>query len=262
MSGQQFVTTLFISDLHLDESRPKITAAFFHFLENHAYAAEALYILGDFFEAWIGDDEDSALSREVVVQLRRLSNSGVRLFIMHGNRDFLLGDVFAKQTGACLLADRHCIDLYGQKILLMHGDTLCTADTEYMTFRKQVRNPQWQSQLLAMPLEQRRLLAAQMRAQSREANQQNNMNNMNNTDIMDVSPNEVVTEMEKAGVQIFIHGHTHRPQRHTLSANGKAAERIVLGDWEENLWYVQANSTEAKSNDPKLELIESGIDEI
>lgn len=227
------MTSLFISDLHLDESRPDVTRAFYNFLETRATAADALYILGDFFEAWIGDDEDSELSREVIRQLKQLTDSGVKLFVMHGNRDFLLGELFCQQTGATLLNDPSIITLGEQKVLLMHGDSLCTKDIEYMAFRKQARSSDWQAQLLSQPLTVRRALVAQMRAQSQA------MNSNKSDDIMDVTPSEVIKAMESANANIFIHGHTHRPGTHKLDINQHPAKRWVLGDWERHLWFIE-----------------------
>lgn len=227
------MTSLFISDLHLDESRPEVTRAFYNFLETRAKTCEALYILGDFFEAWIGDDEDSDLSREVVAHLKHLTDSGVKLFIMHGNRDFLLGKLFCQQTGATLLNDPSTITLGEQKVLLMHGDSLCTKDIEYMKFREQARSSAWQDQLLSQPLEVRRALVAQMRAQSQA------MNSNKSDDIMDVTPDEVVKAMKSAAANTFIHGHTHRPGIHDLDINQQVAKRFVLGDWESHLWFIE-----------------------
>lgn len=227
------MTSLFISDLHLDESRPEVTRAFYDFLETRAKACEALYILGDFFEAWIGDDEDSELSREVVAKLKQLTDAGVKLFIMHGNRDFLLGKLFCQQTGAILLNDPSTITLGEHEVLLMHGDSLCTKDIDYMKFREQARSSAWQDQLLSQPLEVRRALVAQMRAQSQE------MNSNKSDDIMDVTPDEVVKAMEGAATNTFIHGHTHRPDIHDLTINKQAAKRFVLGDWESHLWFIE-----------------------
>ncbi|MGV8835011.1 UDP-2,3-diacylglucosamine diphosphatase, partial [Cellvibrio sp.] len=217
--------TLFISDLHLHESRPQVTRAFFQFLYTQAVHAEALYILGDFFDAWIGDDDDSELVQDVANGLHKLSELGVAIYFMHGNRDFLLGAAYAKKAGMELIPDGITIDLYGTPTLLMHGDSLCTDDVEYQQFRAMVRSPQWQQQILAQPIAARRALAAQMRAKSQS------MNSLKADDIMDVSPAEVLTQMESAGVTRMIHGHTHRPGRHQLVIAGKPAERIVLGDW-------------------------------
>lgn len=226
----------FISDLHLDESRPAVTQAFFDFLDTRAKGADALYILGDFFEAWVGDDDDATFARHIVERLRRFRDSGTPIYFMHGNRDFLVGEQFARATGATLLSDPTVIDLYGKPLLLMHGDSLCTRDREYMAFRQQARSAEWQQGLLAQPLEARRALARQLREQSKS------MNSLKAEDIMDVTPDEVVEEMTKHGVQTLIHGHTHRPARHTVDLNGQCGERIVLGDWGESLWWIEAGT--------------------
>lgn len=228
--------TLFISDLHLHETRPQITRAFFHFLHTQAVGAEKLYILGDFFDAWIGDDDDNALNAEVAAELKKLSNTGTQIFLMHGNRDFLLGEKFATQAGAQLIAEGTVVDLYGCPTLLLHGDDLCIDDKDYIAFRQQVRSPQWQQQILAQPLAVRRVLAAQLREKSQS------MNSLKAEDIMDVSQTEVIRVMQEAGVTRLIHGHTHRPARHAVTVNAKAAERIVLGDWHDLGWAIVADA--------------------
>ncbi len=228
------MSILFISDLHLHESRPLITRAFFHFLHTQASTSEALYILGDFFDAWVGDDDDADLPQEVARELFTLKQNGVAIYFQHGNRDFLLGDDYAHKSGMVLLPESHIIDLYGTPTLLLHGDTLCTADKDYQQFRSMVRNSQWQQQILAQPLSARRALAAQLREKSQS------MNSMKAEDIMDVTPAEVIDQMEKAQVTRLIHGHTHRPARHPLVINGNPAERIVLGDWHSHGWCIKA----------------------
>ncbi len=225
---------LFISDLHLHESRPQITRAFFHFLRTQAQGAEQLYILGDFFDAWIGDDDDAPLNVEVAAELKQLSNSGTDIFLMHGNRDFLLGEKFAEQAGATMIEEFSVIDLYGQPTLLLHGDSLCVDDRDYIAFRKQVRSPLWQQQILAQPLAARRALAAQLREKSQA------MNSLKAEDIMDVNHAEVVRVMDDAHVKRLIHGHTHRPARHELTLEDGIAERIVLGDWHHNGWAIRS----------------------
>lgn len=229
------MSILFISDLHLHETRPHITRAFFHFLHTQAAGAEQLYILGDFFDAWIGDDDDSALNTDVAAELKKLSSAGTQIFLMHGNRDFLLGEKFAAQAGAQLIAEETVIDLYGCPTLLLHGDDLCIDDKDYIAFRQQVRSPQWQQQILAQPLAARRALAAQLREKSQA------MNSLKAEDIMDVSQAEVIRVMENAGVTRLIHGHTHRPAHHPLDVHEKAAERIVLGDWHDKGWAIVAD---------------------
>ncbi|WP_323844008.1 UDP-2,3-diacylglucosamine diphosphatase [Microbulbifer magnicolonia] len=229
------MSTYIISDLHLDESRPDITRAFFDFLRGPAAGAEALYILGDFFEVWIGDDDDAPLAAEVARELSRYSGSGAELYLMHGNRDFLLGQDFAHRTGAVLLQDPSTVTLAGHRVLLMHGDTLCTRDREYLAFRQQARDPHWQRALLAKSLEERRAIAAQIRAVSKS------MASRKAEDIMDVTPEEVERVMREHGVRLLVHGHTHRPARHQLTVDGEPAERIVLGDWGERGWCVKAD---------------------
>lgn len=229
------MTTLFISDLHLDEKRPDILRAFLHFLQTDALQAASLYILGDLFEAWIGDDDDSEIARTSRAALAALSGNGVALYFMHGNRDFLLGEDFAAQTGGRLLPDPSLINLYGKPTLLMHGDSLCTSDVEYQRLREQVRSRPWQQALLEKPIGERRALAKQLRMASAEANSNKA------EDIMDVSPSAVLEALENHGCQRLIHGHTHRPAVHQLTANGTEAERIVLGDWDQHLWFLQVD---------------------
>ncbi len=243
MQLQNKMRTLFISDLHLHETRPQITRAFFHFLHTQAAGAEKLYILGDFFDAWIGDDDDNALNTDVAHELKQLSDSGTQIFLMHGNRDFLLGERFAQQAGAQLISEGTVINLYNTPTLLLHGDDLCVDDVDYIAFRKQVRSPQWQQQILAQPLAARRALAAQLREKSQA------MNSLKAEDIMDVSQPEVIRVMKAANVNRLIHGHTHRPARHSLTLDDKNAERIVLGDWHDKGWAIIAdeNSTELAS---------------
>ncbi len=228
------MTTLFISDLHLEESRPDITEAFLGFLNGTASGVDQLYILGDFFEAWIGDDERTPLQEQIAAALRKLRDSGTDIFLMHGNRDFLIGEDFCKRAGATLLDDPTVIDLHGTPTLLMHGDSLCTADVEYQKFRANMRNPQWQQMILQRPLEDRQQMARQLREISMAKNQGKE------EFIMDVTPEEVIKDLEAHGVQRMIHGHTHRPAVHELIANGLPAKRIVLGDWDKNVWWLEA----------------------
>ncbi|PXX90918.1 UDP-2,3-diacylglucosamine diphosphatase [Marinobacter vulgaris] len=227
------MTTLFISDLHLEESRPDITDAFLAFLDQKALGAEKLYILGDFFEAWIGDDEHTPLQEQVAKALRAVSDSGTELFLMHGNRDFLIGEDYCNRIGATLLDDPTVVDLYGTLTLLMHGDSLCTADVEYQKFRANMRNPQWQRMILQRPLAERQQMARQLREISMAKNKGKE------EFIMDVTPDEVVREMETHGVRRLIHGHTHRPAVHQLEVGGEPATRIVLGDWGDNVWWLE-----------------------
>lgn len=226
------MTTLFISDLHLDASRPAITALFLEFLEGEAREAEALYILGDLFEAWVGDDEDGELADAVRGRLRRLVEAGVALGLMRGNRDFLFGPRFAADCGARLLADPCVLVLAGEPTLLMHGDLLCSDDLAYQSFRRQVREPGWREKFLAQPLDARRAFAEQARMASR-GHQQGLANSGQLEAITDVNPGSVVATMERHGVRRLIHGHTHRPAIHSLQVGGRTAQRIVLGDWYE-----------------------------
>ena len=219
------MATLFIADLHLQTEEPAITAGFLRFLRGEAKSADALYILGDLFEAWIGDDDPDPLHREIASAIKALVDSGVPCYFIHGNRDFLVGQRFARQSGMLLLAEEERLDLYGREVLIMHGDTLCTDDPGYLAFRAKVHTPWIQRLFLALPLLIRRRIAARMRADSKAANSSKSM------DTMDVNPQAVVDVMERHHVQWLIHGHTHRPAVHELQANGQPAWRVVLGAW-------------------------------
>ncbi|AVZ00356.1 MULTISPECIES: UDP-2,3-diacylglucosamine diphosphatase [Lelliottia] len=219
------MATLFIADLHLQTEEPAITAGFLRFLQGEARSADALYILGDLFEAWIGDDDPNPLHREIAAAIKALVDSGVPCFFIHGNRDFLIGKRFARESGMTLLPEEQVLDLYGRQVLIMHGDTLCTDDTGYLAFRAKVHTPWIQTLFLALPLFIRNRIAAKMRAGSKAANSSKSLS------IMDVNPQAVIEVMEKHRVQWLIHGHTHRPDVHTLSANGEPAHRVVLGAW-------------------------------
>ena len=222
------MATLFIADLHLDPSRPQITELFEHYLaSDEVRHADALYILGDLVEAWVGDDDDAELPERIATAIRAVRDAGVPVYFMPGNRDFLLGETFAQRAGLTLLDDGTVHDLYGRPTLLMHGDLLCTDDVAYQTVRQQVRTPQWKAQILAMPLEARRAFATKAREDSRAhtgATQES---------IMDVNADAVHQALRRAGVTRLIHGHTHRPAMHTLQIDDHHAERIVLGDWYE-----------------------------
>lgn len=224
------MTTLFISDLHLDGTRPDITAQFLAFLEREARGAQALYILGDLFEAWIGDDDPDPDKRRVVEGLRAVTSAGVKTFLIHGNRDFLIGRRFCQETGIELLVDGTVIDLYGRRVLLMHGDLLCIDDHAYQRLRRIVRNPVVQFVMRRLTLRQRQKLAERMRAGSK---QHIASMDMAAPDIMDVNQDEVRRTLARYGVDCMIHGHTHRPAVHELQVDGHAAVRIVLGDWYE-----------------------------
>ncbi len=221
--------TYFISDLHLAPERPGVTAALNDFLEQRR-DARALYILGDLFEYWVGDDDDAPIVGEVAHMLQHFSLDGPELYLMHGNRDFLIGERFATRVGATLLDDPTVIDLDGQSVLLMHGDSLCTRDTEYLAFRAVARSKEWQEDALARPLEERRGLAQHLRQMSRDAGSRKA------DDIMDVTGSEVVATMEAHDCHTLIHGHTHRPAHHEISTG----ERWVLGDWDTTGWYLRA----------------------
>ncbi len=221
------MATLFISDLHLDRTRPAIVSLFLDFLEQYARRADALYILGDLFEAWIGDDDDAELGHTVAGALRAWVESGVSAYLLHGNRDFLIGQVFASAGKVQLLPESVVIELAGESVLLLHGDTLCTDDVEYQAFRAQVRDPAWQAGLLAQSLAQRRALASQLRETSRQATQ------LKGTEITDVNPVAVERALRTHGVDSLIHGHTHRPAIHRWMLDGRSARRAVLGDWYE-----------------------------
>lgn len=219
------MATLFIADLHLQTEEPAITAGFLRFLRGQAREADALYILGDLFEAWIGDDDPNPLHQEIAAALSALADSGVPCFFVHGNRDFLIGQRFARACGMTLLTEENVLDLYGRRVLIMHGDTLCTDDAGYLAFRARVHTPWIQRLFLALPLFIRRRIAAKMRANSTAANSSKSM------DIMDVNPQAVTAVLEKHRVQWLIHGHTHRPAIHPIEANGMPAFRVVLGAW-------------------------------
>lgn len=226
------MATLFISDLHLEPAHPEVAQAFFRFIDNEAPLVEALYILGDFFEAWIGDDLQNEFADKVKKSLHTLSDKGVPVYLMHGNRDFLIGEQFARETGCQLLDDPTIVELYGHKVLLMHGDTLCTRDVDYLAFRQMVRNPDWQKDFLSKPIAERLAIAQSIRETSKEKTGQLEY------EIMDVTPSEVEKVMAEQNVQLLVHGHTHRPAVHQLEINGKTAERVVLGDWHKAGWKL------------------------
>lgn len=220
--------TLFISDLHLDASRPEIAQQFIDFLHGRAHGAKALYILGDLFEVWIGDDDPDPIKALVMDALQALTQRGTACYVMHGNRDFLLGKRFCARTGARLIRDGTTIDLYGKRVLLLHGDTLCTDDHAYQRLRRILRNPVSRALFRLMTLSQRQRLAQRLRAGS-----QAHLSNLSaqTPDIMDVNPAAVRRAFESHQVRYMIHGHTHRPAIHELDIDGQTATRIVLGDW-------------------------------
>lgn len=234
------MATLFIADLHLCAEEPAITAGFLRFLAGEARQADALYILGDLFEAWIGDDDPNPLHAQIAAAIRTLVESGVPCYFIHGNRDFLLGKRFARESGMQLLPEEKVLNLYGKRVLIMHGDTLCTDDVGYQAFRAKVHQPWLQTLFLALPLFIRKRIAAKMRAGSQSANSVKDMA------IMDVNPQAVAETLERHRVQHLIHGHTHRPAVHALTANGEPAFRYVLGAWhtQGSMIKVTAENTE------------------
>jgi len=227
------VKTLFVSDLHLDAASPEIARQFHAFLAEEASSAEALYILGDLFEVWLGDDDPDPAARATVRALRDLTASGVPVFLMHGNRDFLIGERFCRETGATLLPDGAVVELYGERAVLMHGDALCTDDASYQRLRRIVRNPVVRGLFRIMTLNRRRAVAARLRAGSRAHV------GMTAPEVMDVNAEAVQLAFREAGVRTMIHGHTHRPAVHPLEIDGAPAKRIVLGDW-----YMQGSVLE------------------
>jgi len=237
MTSNSEPVTYFIADLHLAQNRPDITACFLRFLKTDAIKAQSLYILGDLFEAWIGDDDDSAYLTTIAKALTTLSGFGTNIYYIHGNRDFLLGQRFAKKSAMTLLPEVDLIDLYGKETVIMHGDTLCTRDIAYQKFRKKSRSWWWQTMIKSLPLFVRKKIAANYRKKSAAAT------SMKPQDIMDVTPTEVVTCLENFQSQLLIHGHTHRPAIHDVMANGLKAKRIVLGDWYEQGAWLKVTPT-------------------
>jgi UDP-2,3-diacylglucosamine hydrolase len=230
---------LFVSDLHLSETRPAIARLFFRFLAEVAPRADALYVLGDLFEFWVGDDTlDEPLNREVAAAMRGVADGGTAVRFMHGNRDFLVGEGFAAATGAELLADPTTVDLYGTRTLLMHGDTLCTDDKAYQAFRAHVHNMEVQRQFLALPVAARRAQVGQVRSQSEQQKQGKP------AEIMDVTALAVDDALRAAHYPPrLIHGHTHRPARHEHVVDGHACERWVLADWYERGEYLRVDGS-------------------
>ena len=218
----------FISDIHLSESQPQLTQAFFRFLNESKETCTHLYILGDLFESWIGDDDNSPLYNEIREALLSFTTNGPETFFMHGNRDFLVGESFAQETGIKILPDPFTLDINGQKVILSHGDFLCTDDTDYIDFRNKVRTKDWQSDFLQKDILERKEIAKNLRNDSKEATSQKS-----NT-ITDVNNQSVENFINEHQPDIFIHGHTHRPGIHEINLS----KRIVLGDWGEYGWYL------------------------
>ena len=226
---------LFISDLHLAPERPEVIHLFERFVDEIAIHAQRLYILGDFLEYWLGDDDKAEGLDPVFQSLKKLSDSGTEILFMAGNRDFLIGNQLAEQCGFKIIIEPHIENINGSNALLMHGDTLCTDDIEYQKFRVMVRDKNWQQQILSRPLPEREQLARSLRQQSEQANAEKDY------EIMDVNQNTVIEMMQKHSVRLLIHGHTHRPAIHELEINGQAGKRIVLGDWGKEGSYLRFN---------------------
>ncbi|MBN0989470.1 UDP-2,3-diacylglucosamine diphosphatase [Amphritea pacifica] len=224
--------SLFISDLHLHSGRPDLTRALLHFLATTAKECDRLYILGDLFEAWIGDDFIADYLQPVVDALKTLSRSGCEIFFQHGNRDFLVGSRFEELTGVQILDDSEVIQLASGPALLMHGDQLCTDDHAYQALRQQLRNPQWQQAVLTKSVEERLEMAKQLRMASETQTADKS------TEIMDVNQQAVLAAMAGSNCNLLIHGHTHRPAEHSLEGGKR---RIVLGDWDKSGWYLEAS---------------------
>lgn len=224
---------LFISDLHLEPRRPNITAAVQEFLATKGQECEKLFLLGDIFELWLGDDDSSELSLAIAAALRKLASNGVQIFMMRGNRDFLLGDVYANQCGAELLGDTFQLETSLGSIQLLHGDTLCTDDHDYQEFRTLTRETSWQTKFLNQPLEARRAFAARARAKSKEATAEKS------DLIMDVNNDAVLKIFKDSGSELIIHGHTHRPAKHSNILGPGTGTRVVLGDWDRKGWYAE-----------------------
>ena len=222
------MSSCFISDLHLDHKREDIKKAFFKFLESEASGFENLYILGDLFEVWIGDDFEDEFTSEVISELKKFSLKDKNIFIMHGNRDFLLGEKFAKKCGAKLISDPLILNKEEKKIMLSHGDIFCTDDLEYQNFKEKVRNEKWQKEFLSKDLKDREEIAKNLRKESA-------MKNSKKEDyLMDVNKSEVEKIAQEYEVDILIHGHVHRPKIHDEAFG----QRIVLGDWDQKYWFI------------------------
>jgi UDP-2,3-diacylglucosamine hydrolase len=216
---------LFLSDVHLSARRPRIVDTFVAFTRRQARAAEAVYILGDLFDLWLGDDDNTDPHPEVLAALADLSGAGVAVYVTRGNHDFLLQDEFEARTGCTLLDDLSIVEIYGNRVLLMHGDTLCTDDVEYQAFRKRVRDPATQQWWLSLPLEERAHRAEAIRNTAKE------FSRLKPAEIMDVNGDAVSGTMQAHSVRHLIHGHTHRPASHAIDIDGGSALRVVLGDW-------------------------------
>lgn len=236
------MTTLFISDLHLEARRPEIGQQFLAFLDTEARNADALYILGDLFEAWLGDDDPSPYYAAMKTAIRALVDSGVAVYFMHGNRDFMIGEQFAAETGVTILNDPEIVALYGDKVLLSHGDALCTDDHRYQQVRAMTRDPEWQAMMRAKPIQERIEFARQARKDSMAHSASID------DEISDVNQGAVEQIIREHDVDILLHGHTHRPAIHEVDFDDRVATRIVLGDW-----YEQGSVVRWDANGPRLE---------
>lgn len=234
--------SFFVSDLHLSDTRPAANEAFFSFIEQKAPSAQALYILGDLFEYWIGDDDLAEPFHAVVAgALRGLSRGGMALYVMQGNRDFLMGKRFCQETGARLLDDPALVELSGVKTLLMHGDTLCSDDTDYQDWRRVARSQEWQREFLSKPLTERRRASFELRERSKNAIQ------VKPAEVMDVNDDAVRNAFRQHGVTRLVHGHTHKAGRHSVQVDGRLCERWVLPDW-----YGPGGYLEIGAGEPRL----------
>ncbi|MDE0660327.1 MAG: UDP-2,3-diacylglucosamine diphosphatase [Gammaproteobacteria bacterium] len=230
------MSALFISDLHIDETRPAVLAGLQRLIETEAATVDALFILGDLVEVWVGDDDDGPVAASVRETLAAASRR-CELYVMHGNRDFLIGPVFAADTGATLIDDPSVVEVDNERVLLAHGDAYCTGDAEYQRMRALFRSTTWQSGVLASSLEERRALAASLRARSAAANENKAAN------IMDVTPGSIQHALHEADASLMIHGHTHRPGVHTVDGGRR---RIVLGDWDRCGWKLRLEQGDAE----------------
>jgi len=222
----------FISDLHLTQQNPHLLSLFERYIDTHCQC-DALYLLGDIFEVWLGDDDNSRLNEQVGEMLQALSAAGTRVYFMAGNRDFLLGDAYASRYRITRISEPHILQLNHAKIALLHGDHLCTDDEQYQTFRDMVRSERWQKEFLSMPLDQRKAIARDLREKSKAAQMQKT------DEIMDVNQDAVVDFFKQTSVDGLIHGHTHRPHRHELKLpDNKTVWRHVLADWRDQGHYL------------------------
>ena len=231
------MTTVFLSDIHVSDRHPEISEHLEEFLLKEESKTNAIYILGDLFEYWLGDDDPNASFAEIKNLLRKLSDKNISIFFMHGNRDFLIGESFAKETGCQILHDPHVIDLYGRKVLISHGDIFCKDDKEYQLFRNQTRDPAWKKSILNKPLAFRKNFAKKARLESIEHT------SSKKNEIMDVNNDEILKVYDKYAVDIIIHGHTHKPAIHDIFFNGRSCQRIVLGDWYEQGSILRCDET-------------------